>query len=144
MGLLGSGVVPVCPFYFRVPLLKPQSRKKGTLMTKIATQRPWLYSVYRGFRKVILGAVVVNRTRTVFGMQLCGFMLLCSKGRVAYQGWVPLFVTVQGSPRPCIISFWCSFLRFCLNPNSPPPPGFATLLAVGFGLSETSQTQSHT
>ena len=26
--------VPFCPFYFRVPLLKPTSRKKGTLIMK--------------------------------------------------------------------------------------------------------------
>ena len=25
-------MVPFCPFYFRVPLLKPNSKKKGTLI----------------------------------------------------------------------------------------------------------------
>ena len=27
-------MVPFCPFYFRAPLLKPNSRKKGTLIIK--------------------------------------------------------------------------------------------------------------
>ena len=31
---LGSRVVPFCPFSFLVPLLKPNSRKKGTLIMK--------------------------------------------------------------------------------------------------------------
>ena len=31
---LGSPVVPFCPFYFRALLLKPNSRKKGTLSIK--------------------------------------------------------------------------------------------------------------
>ena len=31
---LGSGVVPFCPFYFGVHLLKPNTRKKGTLIIK--------------------------------------------------------------------------------------------------------------
>ena len=31
---LGPGVVPFCPFYFRAPLLKPNSREKGTLIIK--------------------------------------------------------------------------------------------------------------
>ena len=31
---LGSPVVPFCPFSFWVPLLKPNSRKKGTLIIK--------------------------------------------------------------------------------------------------------------
>ena len=32
-GLLGSLVVPFCPFYFGAPLLQPNSRKKGILIT---------------------------------------------------------------------------------------------------------------
>ena len=35
--LLGSPVVPFCPFSFWVPLLKPSSRKKGTLIIKKGT-----------------------------------------------------------------------------------------------------------
>ena len=30
--LLGSPVVPFCPFYFGVPLLKPNIKEKGTLI----------------------------------------------------------------------------------------------------------------
>ena len=32
--LLGSTVVPFCPFWFGVSLLKPNSSKKGTLTIK--------------------------------------------------------------------------------------------------------------
>ena len=31
---LGSWVVPFCPFWLRVPLVKPNSRKKGTVIIK--------------------------------------------------------------------------------------------------------------
>ena len=33
-GLLGAPVVPFYPFFWGVPLLKPNSRKKGTLIIK--------------------------------------------------------------------------------------------------------------
>ena len=34
LGSLGSWVVPFCPFYFRVPFIKLNIRKKGTLIVK--------------------------------------------------------------------------------------------------------------
>ena len=43
---LGTPVVPFCPFYFGVSLLKLKSRKKGTLIVLGVTGEPSQTSLY--------------------------------------------------------------------------------------------------
>ena len=50
-------MVPFCPFYFRVPLLKPNSKKKGTL-TVMGLLRNLVMDVFRFERGQGIGYVL--------------------------------------------------------------------------------------
>ena len=49
IGILGSPVVPFCPFWYGISLLKPNSRKKGALIIKGLLENQGEIAVIAGY-----------------------------------------------------------------------------------------------
>ena len=82
-------MVPFCPFYFRVPLLKPNSKKKGTLIVMgLLGNLVWDLRYLRSWlRNSVLECIRVQCSRHL-GLRLHGF---------GYRGSDPGFT---GQPKP--------------------------------------------